>query len=1090
MIRRCCLTLLACLCCIVASAQQQTVNVRLRNATLAQLFKVIERQTTYVFSYQSNALDNLGGITMNRRDATVSSVLNEAFRGRGLTFDIVSEHSIVVTKSGSKSSDASKTANQTVRKVKGTVTDKNGEPIIGATVREQGSSAGTITDVDGNFNIGVSDGAVLEVSYVGYVTQRVRANRQTMNVTLGEDTKIMDEVVVVGYGVQKKSDLTGSVASVTSETIEGRPQPNIIQSLEGVVPGLNVSITGSNAEGSSSQTRIRGTKSINADNKPLIILDGIPFDGPWSEINPDDVERIEVLKDASSSAIYGARGANGVILVTSKRGDKGKLNVSYNGFVTIDQPINFPNLMNGEEFWKYKLEALRDANTTEPTEDNPEPWMGSFTQTELDMHEAGESTDWLKEVTRTGVRQQHNLSLRGGADKTRFFISLNYANNKGVAKGNQFQRYNVRFNLDQDFTSWLRFTTSTQLGRYDRGGSSASFSRAFRMPSLTRAYNADGSISNSSWEDSSEAFAVNPLSSLNNLTNDVRMKVITNNAFVVTIPYVKGLSYKLNTGYTYSNSSWKQYQGMDTYYGARANGILNTDDWHSEDWIVENILSYNCDFGKHHLFVTALYSAQSKVYEQNTMEGKGFPNDVMYYYQMNKALTSSGNQNYWKENHLSQMGRVNYTYDNRYLLTLTARRDGYSAFGNNSKFGVFPSAAVGWNISNEQFFKPVASVVSNLKLRLSWGKNGNEAISAYTTLPNLSTFNYLNDDHSVKYGFYPSKLASPSLGWETTSSFNAGFDMSLWNGRIQSTFDFYVSKTNDLLLNHSIPTINGTGSIMENIGSTKGHGFEWQVISNNISLRNFTWSTTFNISHHHTEIVDVGIYDENGKAIDDVASRWFIGQPISVNYDYRKIGIWQIEDKNNPNGPQDSRNNYSIPGYIKYQDVNDDGVINTEDRQIIGSTEPTVNMSLMNSFSYKDFYLSFFLTAQLGQTAYNALYTCSTMSYRQNRLMVNFWTPENPTNDYPKNSLDTSVNPMDAGFYQKTDYLRLADITFGYRVPKNLLKGFFLHGVEAYVNMKNVFTVTGWTGLDPEFTGDQYATPATRSFTFGVKLDI
>lgn len=609
-IHRCCLFLLVSLCYITASAQQ-TVNIKLKNATLTQLFKAIEKQTTYVFSYQTGTIDNRRDITINRSRASVSSVLNEAFHGRNLIYDIVSQSSIVVTKSSSKSLKSQQLSNRSRRFINGSVTDRNGEPIIGATVRKPGSSTGTITDIDGHFEVSVPENSMLEVSYVGYITQQVKANHQHMKIVLTEDTRLMDEVVVVGYGVQKKSDLTGSVASVTSETLESRPQPNIIQSLEGVVPGLNVSVTGSNAEGSSTKTRIRGTKSINADNKPLIILDGIPFDGPWSEINPDDVERLEVLKDASSSAIYGARGANGVILVTSKRGDKGKLNVTYNGYITIDHPINFPNLMNGEEFWKYKSEALKDANTTQPTPDNPEPWMGSFTQTEIDMHNAGESTDWLKEVTRNGVRQQHNLSLRGGADKTRFFISLNYSNNKGVAKGNQFQRYSIRFNLDQDFTSWLRFTTSTQLGRYDRGGSSASFGRAFRMNPLSRAYNTDGTIPNSSWEDSSEAFAVNPLSSLNNRNKDIRMKVITNNAFIVTIPYVKGLSYKLNTGYTYSNSSYKQYQGMDTYYGARANGILNTDDWHTEDWIVENILSFNRDFGKHHLFVTALYSAQS-----------------------------------------------------------------------------------------------------------------------------------------------------------------------------------------------------------------------------------------------------------------------------------------------------------------------------------------------------------------------------------------------------------------------------------------------------------------------------------------------
>lgn len=973
----------------------------------------------------------------------------------------------------------------------GIVLDGFSEPVIGATVLEVGSNNGTLTDVDGRFALQVEKGARLRFSFVGYTAQEVAATTG-MTIVLQEESELLEEMVVVGYGVQKKSDLTGSVASINAKALDNRPQPNLIQSLQGMVPGLNVSITGSDAEGSSTKTRIRGQKSITAGNGPLIILDGIPFDGAWSEINPNDIQSIEVLKDASSAAIYGARGANGVILITSKRGESGHLNVSYNGFVTIDTPINLPDLMNGEQFYYYKEEALRLANTTTPTDDNPTPWMGSFTQTELSMHAAGESTDWLDEVTRDGMKQQHNVTLRGGAGKTNYFVSLNAVNNKGTALGNEFKRFNIRVNLDQEFTNWLKFSTSTQIGRFDRSGSSASFSRAFRMVPLSRAYNADGSISNASWEDSSEAFAVNPLSSLNNQTADIRYKVITNNSVDVKIPFVKGLSYKLNTGFSYSNSSWKQYQGLDTYYGARANGILNTDDWHSEDWIVENLLNYTRDFGKHHLFLTALYSAQSKTYEQNKMEGKGFPNDVMYYYQMNKASTASGDQNYYKETHLSQMGRINYSYDSRYLLTLTARRDGYSAFGSDTKFGVFPSAAFGWNIQNEQFFQntSLANTVNKLKYRLSWGKNGNEAISAYTTLANLATYNYLTDNHSAQYGFYPSKLASTNLGWESTTSINTGIDLSLLRDRIQTTFDIYWSNTNDLLLSRSIPSINGTASITENRGKTKGNGWEWQIVTNNINTRDFTWSTTLNLAHYHTEIVNVGLFDAEGNPTDDEASGWFIGEPINSNYDYNFIGVWQIENPDKPNSPQDERNPFSIPGYMKYTDVNNDGVVNTDDRMIIGSSEPTLVFSMTNNFTYKSFYASFLLTGQYGQTHSNALYDCATNSYRQNRLMVNFWTPENPTNDYPKNALDTSVNPRNANFYEKTDYLRLADLTVGCRLPDSWMKRCFLSGASFYVNTKNLFTLTTWTGLDPEFLNSQYANPQTRSITFGLKLDI
>ena len=807
-----------------SSLKAQNVTLSHQTKPLKEVLKEIENQTGYKFFYNNSQVNVDQNVNVSSNKENLTHVLTRMFQGTNISFKITDKTILLNTKGNTQT----KANQQKKQLVSGVIKDNNGETVIGASIKEKGTKNGTVTDLDGKFSLEVAPGAMLEISYIGYTTQTVRANGRKINVTLSENATVMDEVVVVGYGMQKKSDLTGAVVSITSDALDSRPSTNLIQSLEGAVPGLNVSTTGNNAEGSSSVTRIRGEKSISADNKPLIILDGIPFDGPWSELNPNDIKSIEVLKDASSAAIYGARGANGVILVTSKRGEKGKLSVSYNGYVTFDKAYNFPKLMTGEEFYKYKEEALRLANTTTPTPDNPTPWMGSFTQTELEMHEAGESTDWLREVTRTGVKKQHNLSLRGGADKTRFFISLNYTDNKGTAKGNEFERFNIRFNLDQDFTSWLHFSTSTQLGRYDRGGSTATFWRAFRMVPLSRAYNEDGSIPNASWEDSSEAFAVNPLNALNNKTKDVRMKVITNNSLEVKFPFVKGLSYKLNTGYTYSNSSWKQYQGLDTYYGARSNGILNTDDWHTEDWIVENIINYDNTFGKHHIFFTGLYSAQSKVYEQNTMEGKGFPNDVMYYYQMNKASTSSGNQAYTKQNHLSQMVRINYAYDERYLLTLTARRDGYSAFGSDSKFGIFPSAALGWNVSNEKFFrgKSINKVISNLKYRLSWGRNGNEAISAYTTLPNLSTFNYLNDDHSVSYGFYPQKLASPNLGWETTSSINTGIDISLWNGRIQSNLDFYWSKTKDLLLSRSIPTINGTGSITENIGSTKGNGFE------------------------------------------------------------------------------------------------------------------------------------------------------------------------------------------------------------------------------------------------------------------------
>ena len=974
-------------------------------------------------------------------------------------------------------------------KISGAVVDATGEPVTGASIVVVGTLNGTVSDIDGNFSINVKSDDMLQISYIGYVTQTLKPVNG-MTVTLMEDNEMIDEVVVVGYGVQRKSDLTGAVAKVDGKTLEERPMANIVQALQGAVPGLNISVTGTNAEGSSSQTRIRGEKSISADNKPLIILDGIPFDGPWSEINPNDVASIEVLKDASSAAIYGARGSNGVILITTKKGDKGKLNVSYSANFTVNKAVIVPRLMTGEEFWDAKIDALKAANVIDPTPSNPEPWMGNITMTEQRLHDAGLETDWLDLALRTAFSQHHNLSFRGGVNKTSYYVSFNLADNEGIAVGNAFQRVNLRVNLDQEFTDWLKFSTNTQLGRFDRSGSNASFGRAFKMNPLAEAYNEDGTIRSTAWEDSSEAFCVNPLDALNNRTRDIRYKVVTNNALDIKIPWIKGLTYRLNTGFTYENSSWKQYQGLDTYYGARANGIINTDDWHSEEWILENIVSYNREFGKHRLFLTGLYSAQSKEYEQNTMEGKDFPNDVMYYYQMSKASTSSGSSSYWKVNHLSQMFRINYTYDSRYLLTLTARRDGYSAFGADSKFGVFPSMVLGWNVMNEEFFKPATDVMNNLKIRLSWGKNGNEAISAYSSLPNLSTYNYLNDDHTAMYGFFPEKLASPTLGWETTQQVNLGVDFAFLNNRISGAFDTYWSRTKDLLLNRSIPTINGTGNITENRGKTKGSGWELQINSTNIVKKDFMWTTTLNLAHYNTEIVDVGIYDEQGNPVDDVASRWFIGEPISVNYDYKKVGIWQITDASNPKGQQDPNYRYSIPGYVKVDDKDGKNDITPDDMQLIGSAVPWLIASLSNSLSYKGLTLTVFLNSEFGRSANNTLMTVYSNSYRQNRLYHDFWTPENPTNDYPMNSLDAGPNPYDAGFYEDAWFVRLQNVNLSYNLPSNWLKKIRLSRVQVYVDGKNLKVWTPWKGLDPEYTSNQLSTPPQRSISFGLKIDL
>ncbi len=434
------------------------------------------------------------------------------------------------------------------------------------------------------------------------------------------------------------------------------------------------------------------------------------------------------------------------------------------------------------------------------------------------------------------------------------------------------------------------------------------------------------------------------------------------------------------------------------------------------------------------------------------------------------------------------MFRANYSYDSRYLFTGTIRRDGYSAFGSDKKFGVFPSVALGWNIMNESFFKQSSSLknVDILKLRLSYGKNGNEAISAYSTLPSLASKNYLTADLTSAFGFYPNKLGNPSLGWESTESFNTGLDFTLFGNRLRGLLDLYWSKTSDLLLDKTISSINGVDNIRSNIGQTKNRGIEFQFSSVNIAKNDFTWSTDFNIASYKTSIVNVGLTDDEGKYIDDVANQWFINQPISVNYDYVFDGIWQLTDDIAASAQPDAQ-----PGDIKYKDVNNDGEINPDDKKIIGSRTPDFVAGITNSFAYKNFKFSFFLNSVYGVKMPNRLYETNVNSYRLNSFNKNFWSVDNPTNEYPAN-VDRDVNPMGMNFYQDASFLRLQDVTFSYSLPEKVCNKLTINNAELYLNLKNMATWTKWEGLDPEFSSwnNQYATPQVKSVLIGVRVNL
>lgn len=958
------------------------------------------------------------------------------------------------------------------RLLKGTVKDQQGETLPGVSVLIKGTTKGTMTNVSGEFSIDVpGNNAVLTFSYIGFESKDITVGaNQNLNVVLETSTNALSEVVVVGYGTRKRSDVTGAIASYKAKDLEIMPQTNVGQALQGKVAGLSISTIGASAEGGNNDFQIRGKRSIAASSGPLIILDGIPYLNSFSEINPNDIASIDILKDASSAAIYGSRAANGVIIITTKKGKIGKAKISYDSNFGIDEIASLPDMMDGATFYKNKVDRINQA---------------AISPTEQAAFDAGVSTDWVELATHGGSRQQQSLGVSGGTEDTHYYLSGTYSDTKGIAKNDRFKRVTLRLNLDSKVASWITLGTNTQLGSADRSGEPANFTQAFTMNPLISPYNADGSINIQPWPE--DPFWENPLEGLNIINNDNAKSIVTTNYLKLDFPFIKGLSYKLNTGYTYRNNSIETYYGQNTKRGFTNKGEARTTNDNTSDWLVENILNYGRKMGKHELDLTAMYSAQERVQTIHGLNSVGFPSDIQTFFQNGIATTVVANDDYKKEANLSQMGRLNYTYDGKYLLTVTARRDGFSGFGADTKFGIFPSVALAWNISNEKFMEKY-SWIDNLKLRTSYGKNGQQAIGAYSTLPQLSPQHYLNTGKTPALGFYPNRLGDPSLGWETTLGYNAGLDFSILSGRITGSVDYFNTKTSDLLLDRLISPVNGVKNIRKNIGKTSNKGLDFTVSSVNVKQKDFSWSTDFNISRAINKIDNVGLTDENGNYISDIGNRWFVGQPIDVNYGYIFDGIWQTDDNF-----AESAQPAAKPGDVKLRDVSGpdgvpDGVITaTYDKVVLSSQVPDYTAGLTNTFSYKNLSLSVFIRSVQGVRKSNSLLN-TYFDGRNGALNRQFWTPDNPINTYPANRDD--ANPFGLLYFddETTDasFIRIQDISLSYTLPTKIISKIKLDRLQFFVNAKNVATFTKWDGLDPEFES-QTARPQVRSYIFGLR---
>jgi TonB-linked SusC/RagA family outer membrane protein len=1053
-------------------ALERRISVDFTARPVGEALAEIARRAGLRLTYSTDLIPEDRTVTMHERGIEASRAVLMALSGTPLDLLVApSGDAVIVAHRASEPAVGSTTAAAAqALAITGRVTDAvTGAELAGVAVTLLGGRS-VMTGSDGRYSIGDATPGThrLRASIIGYTPLEV-----SVTVTAGQPAVAdfalepralsLEGVVAVGYGTRKRSDVTGSIATVRGEELERVPATSVDQALQGALPGVSIENTTAGAE-PRNEIQIRGRNSIRAGNAPLVVLDGIPYNGPISEINQSDIASIDVLKDASSAAIYGARGANGVLLITTKKGVQGEPHFSYSGDVGVQEAANIPRLMNGEEQAQWRCQLLLDGKDCETR---------LFTDTELQALAAGRSADWLGLALRRGVRQQHNLSFSGGAGGTRFYIAGSILDQEGIAKNDQFQRSTLRVNLDQKVTSWMDLGTSTQLAKIDRSGLPASFSEAFRISPLTIPFDEDGNQMIYPWPE--DPFFGNPLAPLLVKDRDVTNRVLSNNHLEVRFPFLEGLSYRLNAGIDFAATNQGRYYGRDTKTGLSASGQSMVNDTRLQDWTVENIVALSREFGAHSIEITGLYSTESSDYEANRVQAQGFPNDVLSYYQANigALVQPTSDVSDWRLN--SSMGRLNYGYDNRYILTVTARRDGYSGFGRNHKYGVFPSVALAWNVSDEAFWPTTA--ISSLKLRASYGENGNQAISPYQTLARLREFSYVSGA-STAPGFIPATLANPDLKWETTTSKNFGADFGLFDERVRGSLDAYLSDTHDLLLDRLVSPVHGITQITENIGRVHNRGVELSLSSLMVDGSDFSWNTDFNISANRNKIT--ALY---GTGEDDVANRWFIGKPIDVNYGYLMDGIWQLGDDIAGSAQPDAR-----PGDVRIRDRNGDGTITAADRGFTGHPDPSYVAGLKNRFQYRGVSLDFLLYAVRGVTHANSLLSAggnTAYEGRGNTMVLDYWTPDNPTNRTPANRFDS--NPFAAPFYQDASFIRLKNVTLSFDIPSAFRNRLGADGMSFYLTGQNLWTSTEWTGLDPEL-GNQLAIPLQRTFSAGTRI--
>lgn len=1110
------------------------ITVEASNISIKEILKIIETKSDYRFFYNEGlkGLDKVS--SLNVKNASLEKTMSILLTNTDINYKLEKNNLVVLMAKV-------KIAPKEGKKVSGVVTDKKGEFIIGATVMVKGDKTGTITDMDGNFSLdNVSDQSILTISYIGYTPVDVKVGSQkNFVVQLEEDAKDLEEVIVIGYGMVKKRDLTGAVSSVKASDMNIVTSSSIGSALKGKAAGLSIR-QNSAQPGGGLDILIRGAGSVNAKNDPLYIVDGFPIatlDQPKSTdlrldagtqsilnfVNPNDIASVEVLKDASSTAIYGARAANGVVLITTKRGIAGKTIVNYTTSASIQQHTNIFDVYSLKEWMNAKNNSSWDMwmwenqvipygdRTLELAMSSPKNGVAyKLPYTDTQISNAGEGTDWVDLITRTGSIQQHNISVQGGTDLTKYMISLNYYDNKGIIKNSEMKRYTGKINLDQNINKYVKMGVNFTVSRIDNDNTplgdqpwekSGLLRAAVQMGPHIAALNDDGN------------YPINPL--LPTQPNPYSLLTVTDKGLMdrllananVTVEPTKGLTLKMNIGTDIAYQSRKTYMPKTTLHGGLAGGIATINQSSNEQYLFEATANYNTTIKEiHQLILLAGFSSERFKGSGDNLGNNNFLTDGFGWNNLNagegtKVVGSWGNEN----NMMSYFTRVNYTLLDRYLFTATFRADGASVFARNNKWGYFPSVALGWNIAEESFMEFARPTLSLLKFRASFGQTGNSDIGSNAFASYSAAPAWNNADNIQLVGVFQSRLENPDLKWETTTEFNLGLDFTLFNDKLSGSFEYYNKVISDLLNMKPLNAYHDVSLVMANIGKTQSKGFEATINTRNITRKDFSWTTDFTFSLYRDRWLErttdwkPSIFENINDPIRSVYSRVAVGilqvgDPIPAAQPDLKPGQLIIKDMNgykrDENGDPVVENGRFILLGVP------DGIIDDADTRLMGTTDPGYIAGISNHFRIKDFDLSFDFNGMFDRDMMDPTYMAYGASadgiaqygYNGLRILNKRWTPDNPSSVYPSSFFSWSRYGYGDWFYQKAWFIRLQNITLGYTLPTSQALKKIFSSFRVYCDVNNVFVITPYTGLDPETDSYTAAYPNARTYTIGLDI--